>query len=244
MIQVTALPRPNSTTPASPIFINIVQATPCSFTISRTSTPLSSGNVSLTAMLPPPGPAAYFSNNTVFIGEGSIAVSTLTVAAGSSPAGYYNVTIQAVAGSLSHQVVVNIYIAPEPDFSLATSSTGLIIVSGASATSTVSVSPMNGFVAPVSLSATGPAGFTTSYSINPIIGGSGTSTLTVTVDSSVATGSYIVTVTGTSGLIAHSATTNLTVSSSTKTNLVVSQVSWNHRLSLSKNGKSQPFTRI
>jgi len=139
---------------------------------------------------------------------------------------------------------VNIYIAPKPDFSLATGSTGLIIVSGASATSTVSVSPMNGFVAPVSLSATGPAGFTTSYSINPIMGGSGTSTLTVTVDSSVPTGSYIVTVTGTSGLIAHSATINVTVSSSTKTNLVVSQVSWNHRLSLSKNGNTQTFMLI
>src|SRR5207247_3655790 len=111
-------------------------------------------------------------------------------------------------------------------------------------TPTSPVPPMNAFATPVRLSATGPTGFTTSYSMNPIIGGSGSSTLTVTVDSSVATGSYVVTVTGTSGLIAHSATINVTVSSSTKTNLVVSQVSWNHRLSLSKNGNIQTFTLI
>src|SRR5207247_2646122 len=100
------------------------------------------------------------------------------------------------------------------------------------------------FVAPVSLSATGPAGFTTSYSTNPIIGGSGTSTLTVTVDSSVATGSYIVTVTGTSGPLTHTATVNVTVSASTKTTLVLSQISWAHRLSLAKNGNTQTFTLI
>ncbi len=242
MIQVTVLARPDFTITASPTFINIVQGTTGSFTISMTSNYLFSGNVSLTALLTPPGPAAYFSNSTVFIAEGSVAVSALTVAAGSSPVGYYNVTLEAVAGSLSHQVVVNIYIAPKPGFSLATSSTGLIIVSGASATSTVSISPINGFVAPVTLSATGPAGFTTSYSINPILGGSGTSTLTVAVAGSVSAGSYILTVTGSSGSITHSATINVTVALSAKTTLIVTQVSWTHRLSLSKNSPTQTFT--
>ena len=242
MIQVTVLARPDFTITASPTFINIVQGTTGSFTISMTSNYLFSGNVSLTALLTPPGPTAYFSNSTVFIGEGSVAVSTLTVATGSRPVGYYNVTIEAVAGSLSHQVVVNIYIAPKPDFSLATSSTGLIIVSGASATSTVSISPTNGFVAPVTLSATGPAGFTMSYSINPILGGSGTSTMTVTAASSVAVGSYIITVTGSSGSIAHSLTLNVTVAASAKTTFVATQVSWTHRLSLAKSGSTQTFT--
>src|SRR5207245_1632080 len=182
-------------------------------------------------LLTPPGPSANFSSSTVFIAEGSSAISTLTIAAGSSPVGFYNVTIQAVAGSLSHQVVVNIYVAPKPDFSLATSSTGLIIVSGASAASTVSVSPINGFVAPVTLSATEPAGFTTSYSINPILGGSGTSTLTVAVAGSVSAGAYILTVTGSSGSITHSATFNVTVAASAKTQFVVTQVSWTNRVS-------------
>jgi len=242
IIQVIVLARPDFTITASPTFINIVQGTTGSFTISMTSNHLFSGNVSLAAMLTPPGPAAYYSNSTVFIGEGSIAISTLTVAAGSSPVGYYNVTIEAAAGSLSHQVVVNIYIAPKPDFSVATGSTGLIIVSGASATSTVSTSPINGFAASVTLSATGPTGFTMSYSINPILGGSGTSTLTVTAASSVAVGSYIITVTGSSGSIAHSLTLNVAVAASAKTTLVVTQVSWVHRLSLSKNGATQTFT--
>ena len=243
-VEVTIIARPDFTVAVSPTFVSVVQGSNASFTISMASNNQFSGNVSLTALLTPPGPSANFSSSTVFIAEGSSAISTLTIAAGSSPVGYYNVTIQAVAGSLSHQVVVNIYVAPKPDFSLATSSTGLIIVSGASGTSTVSVSPMNGFVAPVSLSANGPAGFTTSYSINPIPGGSGTSILTVSVASSVATGSYIVTVTGASGPITHTATVNVTVSASTKTTLVLSQVSWAHRLSLAKNGNTQTFTLI
>jgi len=242
MVEVTVLAKPDFTVAISPIFMDIVQATMGSFTISMTSNYHFSGNVSLTALLTPPGPTASFSDSTVFIGDGSIAVSTLTVAAGSSPVGYYNVTIGAVAGSLSHQVVVNIYIAPKPDFSLATSSTGLIIVSGASAISTVSISPINGFVAPVTLSATGAAGFTTSYSVNPILGGSGTSILTVAVAGSVSAGSYILTVTGSSGSISHTATINVTVAASAKTTFVVTQVSWTHRLSLSKNGATQTFT--
>ncbi len=242
MVEVTVLAKPDFTVAISPIFMDVVQATTGSFTISMTSNYHFSGNVSLTALLTPSGPTASFSDSTVFIGDGSVAVSALTVAAGSSPVGYYNVTIEAVAGSLSHQVVVNIYIAPKPDFSLATSSTGLIIVSGASAISTVSISPINGFVAPVTLSATGPAGFTTSYSVNPISGGSGTSTLTVAVAGSVSAGSYILTVTGSSGSITHSATLNVTVAASAKTTLVVTQVSWTHRLSLSKNSPTQTFT--
>src|SRR5207253_6234019 len=79
-------------------------------------------------------------------------------------------------------------------------------------------------------------------SINPILGGSGTSTLTVTAASSVAAGSYIITVTGNSGSITHSLTLNVTVASSSKLTLSVVQVSWTHRLSLSKNGGSQTFT--
>src|SRR5207245_10275568 len=112
----------------------------------------------------------------------------------------------------------------------------------ASPHSTVYTPPVYGLFAAATLSATGPAVFTMSYSINPILGGSGTSTLTVTAASSVAAGSYIITVTGNSGSITHSLTLNVTVASSSKLTLSVVQVSWTHRLSLSKNGGSQTFT--
>jgi len=62
------------------------------------------------------------------------------------------------------------------------------------------------------------------------------------VAGSVSAGSYILTVTGSSGSISHTATINVTVAASAKTTFVVTQVSWTHRLSLSKNGATQTFT--
>src|SRR5439155_5270765 len=53
-------------------------------------------------------------------------------------------------------------VTPPADFSLTANPAGLIIVSCTSAASTISISPFNGFTAPVNLNATGQSGFTTS----------------------------------------------------------------------------------
>ena len=76
---------------------------------------------------------------------------------------------------------------------------------------TVSVSPSGGFAGTVALSATGlPTGATASF--NPTsITGSGTATLTVTTNSTIAGGSYPIAVTGTSGSLTNTATVTLAV---------------------------------
>jgi len=240
-LQVTVTARPDFTIAASPIFVDIIQGGTATFAFTLDSNNGFNGPVTLSAELTPPGPTASFPNNTIFLAQGSVVTSTLTVGTADSPVGYYNVTISAVSGSLSHQVVVNIHITPKPDFSLSTSPAGLIIVSGASATSTLTISPINGFSGPINLSTAGPAGLSTSFSVNPIVNGT-TSTLKIVASSSIAPGSYTVMVTAASGSITHSSTLKVTIASSTKTNVVVSQVSWSHRLSLTKNSNTQTFT--
>jgi subtilase family serine protease len=89
-----------------------------------------------------------------------------------------------------------------PDFSLSASPTTLSIGSGSSGTSTITVTALNGFTGTVTLSATAPTGWTTGF--NPTsISASGQSTLTVTVPSGVASGTYSVMVTGTNGSLSH-----------------------------------------
>jgi hypothetical protein len=96
-----------------------------------------------------------------------------------------------------------------PDFSLSASPNSLTITQGAHGTSTITVNPVNGFSGSVSLSASGlPSGVTAGF--NPSSTTS-TSTLTLTASSTAATGTATVTVTGTSGSLTHTTTISLTV---------------------------------
>ncbi len=105
--------------------------------------------------------------------------------------------------------------APVPDFTIAASPSSLSIVQGASGTSAVTVTSVNGFSSAVSLSCTGlPAGVTCGFSpasVTPPANGSTISTLTVSVPGSTAAGSYSLQATGTSGSLTHGAPVSLTV---------------------------------
>jgi subtilase family serine protease len=99
-----------------------------------------------------------------------------------------------------------------PDFSLSASPATLSIANGTSGTSTITVAALNGFTGTVTLSTTAPNGWTASLS-PASISTSGTSTLSVTVPSSTAGGSYSVTVTGASGSLNHTITVTVQVTS-------------------------------
>ncbi|WEO99490.1 carbohydrate binding domain-containing protein [Streptomyces sp. FXJ1.172] len=99
------------------------------------------------------------------------------------------------------------------DFSLSLAPGSASVAQGGSATATVSTAVTSGSAESVSLSASGaPSGVTVSFSPGSVTSG-GTSTLTAAVGSSVAAGSYPVTVTGTAPSGSHSATYTLTVTS-------------------------------
>ncbi len=100
------------------------------------------------------------------------------------------------------------------DFSISANPTSLSIPQGGSGTSTISTAVTSGSAGTVSLSASvSPAGPTVSLNPTSVTAG-GSSTLTVSVGSTQATGNYTVTVTGTEGSVSHSASVAVTVTTS------------------------------
>ena len=98
---------------------------------------------------------------------------------------------------------------PNPTFTLSASPGSLSVTQGTNGTSTITVTPQNGFSGSVSLSASGlPSGVTALFSPNPA---TATSTLTLTASSTATTGTVTVTITGTSGILAIPTSISLTV---------------------------------
>ena len=95
-----------------------------------------------------------------------------------------------------------------PDFSLSAAPTSLTVAQGASGTSTITVTPKNGFNGTVAFTASGLlSGVTASFSTAGV--------MTLAASSTAATGTSTVTVTGTSGSLSHTTTVALTVSAAT-----------------------------
>ena len=94
-------------------------------------------------------------------------------------------------------------------FTLSAAPASLSIAQGSSGTSTITVTPQNGFSGSVNLSATGlPSGVTASF--NPT-STTGTSTLTLAAASGAGTGTFTVTITGSSGTLMNTTPVSLTV---------------------------------
>jgi hypothetical protein len=96
-----------------------------------------------------------------------------------------------------------------PTFFLDASPNALTVLQGASGTSTITVTDLNGFSGSVNLTASGlPSGVTAAFSPNPT---TSTSTLTLTASATAALGTATVTITGKSGSLTQTTTLTLTV---------------------------------
>ena len=96
-----------------------------------------------------------------------------------------------------------------PDFSLSANPSSVSIQQGQQGTSTITVNPIGGFSGSVTLNATGmPSGVTANFNPNPT---STTSLLTLTVPAGTPTGTSTVTITGTSGSLTHQTSLQLTI---------------------------------
>src|SRR5207249_1676700 len=98
-----------------------------------------------------------------------------------------------------------------PDYALSVTPATVTVTLGSNASYTATVATINGISGSVTFGVSGlPTGATASF--NPTsISGNGSSTLSITVSGAVATGSYPLTVTGTSGALAHTANITLVV---------------------------------
>ena len=99
----------------------------------------------------------------------------------------------------------------QSSFTLSVSPASRTINAGSSTTSTISVTPQNGFSGAVTLSTTGlPSGVTASFSTNPVTSGN-SATMTLTAASNAAIETFTVNINGTSNSLSSTATLSLTV---------------------------------
>ncbi|WP_374497657.1 S8 family serine peptidase [Vogesella indigofera] len=99
-----------------------------------------------------------------------------------------------------------------PDFSLNTSPASRSVVSGGGTSYTTTVTATGGFGSSVDLGVSGlPLGASGSFSPDPLSGGSGSATLSVTTSSNTAAGSYPLLISGIGGGLSRSSTATLLV---------------------------------
>jgi IPT/TIG domain-containing protein len=170
-----------ATTPAP-----VVQGAPAKSTITIGAVNGFTGTVALscsgiTPVVTSP-PTCAFVPASVPGGSGS---SVLTISTGATtPAGPYSVTVTGTTGSVSHSTQFTLTVnAPAADFTIAAAAfSPATVTAGGSATSTITIAPVNGFTGTVNLAcAITPAATpapTCSFSSSSVAGGSGTSTLT------------------------------------------------------------------
>jgi uncharacterized protein YvpB len=127
---------------------------------------------------------------------------------------WFSEEYQKQTGGFDWSTAVGTFIFPgcgatSPDFSLSANPTSVTVTQGSSGTSTITVNPIDGFTGSVTLSASGlPSGVTAGFGTNPT---TSTSLLTLTASATATTGTSTVTIQGVSGSLTHTTTISLTV---------------------------------
>jgi hypothetical protein len=127
---------------------------------------------------------------------------------------WFSEEYQKQTGGFDWSTAVGTFIFPgcgtsTPDFSLSASPNTVTVTQGSSGTSTITVNPIDGFTGSVTLSASGlPSGVTAGFGTNPT---TTTSLLTLTASATATTGTSTVTIQGVSGSLTHTTTVSLTV---------------------------------
>jgi len=206
-LTVNAAVIPNFSLSASPTSVTITQGG-AGGTSTITLTPVNgfTGGATLAASGLPSGVTAAFGTNPIT----STSVLTLT-ASGTATTGTVSVTITGTSGSLVHTTTVGLTVnaAAVPNFTLSASPTSLSIRRGSHGTSTITIHPVNGFTGSVTLSATGmESGVTAAFVPTST---TSTSVLTLTVSSGARTGTLTITVHGVSGSLSHTTSISLRV---------------------------------
>ena len=197
-------PIPGFSLSVSPASLTLTQGSSGASTITITPQNGFSSSVSLAASGLPAGVTASFSPAT------TTSTSTLTLTASSSAAiGVASVTITGTSNFLSSSATISLTVNSPGSFSLSASPASLSFYQAASGTSTITVTPLNGFDGSVSLSATGlPSGVSASFNPSST---AGTSTLTLSASLAAAVGTFNLTINGVSGSLTGSTSVAVTI---------------------------------
>jgi len=172
----------------------------------------------------PPGVSCSFASGSPGTADLLDYASTSDVLTCSGPAGSYTVTVTAMGQGIdsppmpivTHSASVSLVIGT-PGFGISLSQSSVQISRGNSdSTTTITATGVSGFSGTVAFSSSAASGITgtaSSVALTPNSSGysTATSTLTISVASSVATGAYVLTETGTSGSLSSPATITVNV---------------------------------
>jgi kumamolisin len=200
--------QPGFTLSASPGAVSILQGNAGSSTITSSVTGGFSSAIALTASGEPSGVTVGFSPASI-TGAGSSTMS-ITVAA-TVAAGTYPITVTGTSGSTVETTTVSLTVtAPNSgSFTLSVSPSSGYLLWGQNGYAVVTVTASGGFDSAVTFTATGvPSGVKTSFTPASVTG-SGTTHFNITVPYGQQTGTYSITIKGTSGTT--SATTTLSL---------------------------------
>jgi uncharacterized membrane protein len=200
---------PDYSVTASPASQSVTQGNNTSYTVTVTPTGGFTGSVDLTVSGLPAGATGTFSPTPVTSGNSTLTVTTTST----TPTGSFPLTITGTSGTTTHTASVTLVVtAPvAPDFAVSATPASQTVTAGGSTSYTANVTASGGFTGVVSLSASGlPAGASASFTPASVTG-SGSSTVSVTTTTATAAGTYPITITGTSGILVHSASVTLVV---------------------------------
>ena len=205
---ITVNPAPDFSISASPSSQSTPPGGNASYTVSVGALNGFTDTVNFSVTGVPSGASASFVPTSV-TGSGSSTMAVTT--SGGTAAGSYILTIFGTTASLNHSVKVTLVVNSAGDFAISASPTTLQVARGGTASDTVTVGALQGFAGTVSLSVSGvPARVTASW--NPsTVNGSGSVLLTIRANKPARSGSYTLTITGTSGNLVHSIPLTLVV---------------------------------
>ena len=209
----------------SPTTIKVIQGSQAYSTVTLQASGTFSSPVTLTTTTVN-GLSVGFNLNPIPVPlSGNAATQLIVSVAGTTPTGTYTIPIIATSASLSHSasLTVTVIRAGLQDFAIGVSSTTIMINQESSRSVTISVYSENAFSSSVSLSASwnseAPDGVTVNLEgpVTPLPNAVASSTLTITTSVTARTGSFLLQVTGFSGLLVHAANVTIQVTSSSTT---------------------------
>jgi uncharacterized membrane protein len=206
-VSLTVAPPPDFALSANPTSVTVIAGSTAQSTL--TIAPINGFNaaVSFAASGLPAGVTATFAPPAT---AGPSAVVTFA-ASTAAALGTVPITIVGTAGSLTRTVALTLTVAPAPDFALAAVPGSVTVALESTATTVLTVTPLNGFAGSVSFGATGlPTGVTATF--NPPAAGDST-VVTFSASTAAALGTTNLTITGTNGSLIRTTAIALTVAS-------------------------------